>query len=35
MLQGFTICYDRDLGGGHEEEDVGISSLMHYCGRIG
>ncbi len=32
---GFSICYDKDLDGASEEEDIGIFSLMHYSGRIG
>jgi hypothetical protein len=33
--EGFTICYDKDLAGASDEDDVGIYSLMHYSGRIG
>jgi hypothetical protein len=32
---GFSICYDNNLDGLSEEDDVGVFSLMHYSGRIG
>jgi hypothetical protein len=32
---GFSVCYDRDLDGADEEDDIGIFSLMHYSGKIG